>query len=113
MGTCREWKLDSRELTRHRKATSRNRFRRWYRTTLRRLMGVDSKPLHRLSGLQAPSWRPWRIQRQVYVRPDDSPWGILRHARESLTRNLPQFLSAGDAVAIYRNTFGRLKGSQI
>ena len=52
-------------------------------------MGVDSKPLHGLSGLQAPSRRPGRIQRQVYVRPDDSAWRVLRHARESFTRNLP------------------------
>ena len=33
----------------------------------------------------------------------------MRHARESLTRNLPQFLSTGDAVAIHRNSFGRLR----
>src|SRR5580698_4949890 len=70
---------------------------------------MDGKPLHGLSGLQAPSRRPGRIQWQVYVRPDDSAWRIVRHARESLTRNLPQFFSAGDAVAIHGNTFGRLR----
>jgi formylglycine-generating enzyme required for sulfatase activity len=39
---------------------------------------------------------------------DDSAWRVLRHASDSHTHNLSQFLSAGDALAIHGNTFGRL-----
>src|SRR5580692_9635051 len=99
MGTCGEWKVHSRKLARQWKAASRSRVRRWPGATLRGCMGVDSKPLHGLSGLPAPSRGVGGIQRQVYVRPDDSAWRILRHACQSLTRNLPEFLSAGYAVA--------------
>src|SRR5580704_2443176 len=109
MGSCREWQRDSRKLARHRKATPSNRIRRWPRSTLRGLLGVDCKPLHGLSGLQTTSWGLGRIQRQVYVEPDDPARRILRHAGEPLTGNLPQFLSAGNTLAIHGNTFGRLR----
>src|SRR3954447_12856936 len=100
MGTCRKWQCDSRQLARERKTPSRGCLGWRQRPILRRLLGVDSNPLHRLSGLQVASWCPGRIQRQIYVGPDDLARGILCDARESLTRDLPQLLSAGDAVAI-------------
>jgi hypothetical protein len=34
---------------------------------------------------------------------------ILRHARDSHTHNLSQFLSARDALAVHGNTFGDLR----
>jgi len=59
-----------------RKAPSRSRVRRWPRSTLRAMLGVNGKPLHGLSGPEARSWRLGRIQRQIYAEPDDSALGI-------------------------------------
>jgi hypothetical protein len=56
-----------------------------------------------------PFLGPWANIRQVYVWPDDSAWRVLRHASDSHTHNLSQFLSAGDALAIHGNTFGHLR----
>ena len=80
------------------------------RTTFRGLLGMDGQRLHRLSGIQAPPWSAGRIQRQVYVRPDGSARRVLRHSRESCSRDVSQLLSTSDSVAVHRNSFGKLKG---
>jgi len=84
--------------------------RRGYGATFWRLLGMDGQLVLRLSGIQAPSWSAGRIQRQVYVRSDGIAWRILRHTRRSHARDLSQFPSTCDAVAVHWNSLGNLKG---
>jgi hypothetical protein len=44
------------------------------------------------------------------VRSDGFAWRIVRYASESRARDLSQFFSAGDALAIHRNPSGNLNG---
>ena len=91
-------------------AASRSGDRRGYRSTLWGLLGMDCQPLHRLSGIQASSRSTGRIQRKIYVRSDDFARGLLRHACGSRARNLSEFFSARNALAIHGSTFGGLNG---
>ena len=69
---------------------------------------MDSKRLHRLSGLQTPAGTAERVQREIHVEPDDSPRRLLRHTGESRAPHIPQFLSSGHTVAVHGNTLGVL-----
>src|SRR5271167_1520617 len=71
---------------------------------------MGGQRLHRLSRIQASSWCPRRIQREVHVRPDDSARGIVRHSRESYSRHVSEFLSTSNKMAIRRDSAGELKG---
>lgn len=71
---------------------------------------MDCQPLHRLSGLQAPSRSIGRIQWKIYVRSDGLARGLLRHACEPRARNLSEFFSARNAMAIHGSTIGGLNG---
>lgn len=71
---------------------------------------MDCQPLHRLSGIQTSSLYIGRIQRQIYVKPDDLEGRVVRHACGSRARDISEFLSSGDALAVHWNTFGNLKG---
>jgi ergothioneine biosynthesis protein EgtB len=94
------------DFTRNGRAASSSDARRGHSTTLRRLLGMDSKPIHRLSGIQAACRCPGRVQRQVYVESDDSAGRFVRDSCESYSRNLSKFLSTGDALAVHRNPLG-------
>src|SRR5258705_2327147 len=73
---------------------------------------MDGQCLHRLSGIQASSRRARRIQRQVHVESDDSAGRVVRHAGESCARDLSQFLSACDTMAVQRPSSGSLTRSR-
>jgi hypothetical protein len=110
MGMRREPSTTTRKPTGHREVASGDGEQRGCRTTFRRLLGVDRQRLYRVSGIQAPSWCAMRIQPHVYVRSDGFAWRIVRYASESRARDLSQFFSPGDAVAVQRNPSGNLKG---
>src|SRR3984957_591123 len=71
---------------------------------------MDGERLYRLSGIQAAAWCARRIQRQVHVRPNDSPRGIVRYSCESYSGDLSEFLSTGNQMAVLRDSLGTLKG---
>src|SRR5208283_4002231 len=71
---------------------------------------MDGQRLHRLSGIQASSRRPRRIQRQVYVRSDDPARGIVRDSCESHSRDVSEFLPTSNQMAVRRDSAGELKG---
>ena len=80
------------------------------RPTFRGLLGVDRQRLYRVSGIQAPSCCAAGCRRpQVYVRSDGFAWRIVRDASESRARDLSQFFSAADAVAVHRNPVPQAK----
>jgi hypothetical protein len=70
---------------------------------------MDGQPLHGLSGIQTSSWRFRRIQQQIYVWPDDFARRVLHHTSGPFARDLSQLLFSINAVAVFRNTFGKLK----
>ena len=69
---------------------------------LRRRLGVDPVPLHRLPRLQAPPRRPRRVQRQVHELADRPPRRLLRHPRVPHPRHLPQLLLPLHPLAVQR-----------
>src|SRR5208282_206753 len=71
---------------------------------------MDGQRLHRLSRIQASCRCARRVQRQVYVRPNDSARRIVRHSRESHSRDVSEFLSTSNEMALRRDSPGELKG---
>src|SRR5271166_4460534 len=71
---------------------------------------MDGQRLHRLSRIQASSRCPRRVQRQVHVQPNDSARRIVCYPCESYSRDVSEFLSTSDEMAIRRDSPGELKG---
>lgn len=70
---------------------------------------MDGQSLHGLSGIQASSgalgeYNGKFMSGQIILRAGD-----MRHAGGSCACNLPQFFPPGNTVAIYRDTFSKLK----
>ncbi len=72
-----------------------------------RCMGVDFEPLCRLSRIQAGGRRSRRIQRQVYVQPDDPARRFVRYAAVAYSSHLPQLLSASRSLAVHGASVGQ------
>ena len=69
---------------------------------------MDCQPIHCSSRIQALTGCAGRIQRQIYVRPNDSPRRILCYPTRSCPRHLSQLLSTRNPLAIHRHTPRRL-----
>jgi hypothetical protein len=80
-----------------------------YRATIWRLLGMDGEPLYSLSGIQTPSWRFGRIQRQIHVGSDDFAGRVVRHTSGSRACELSQLFPTSGPLAVHRNTCGNLK----
>ena len=75
-------------------------------SNVRRGLAMDGQPLRRLSRLCAAPGYSGRIQRQVHVQSICSARRIVCFPRQPPTSDLPQFLSAGRAVAVHRSPLG-------
>src|SRR3954468_8539394 len=64
---------------------------------------MDPQRVPPLSRLSRRSWRPRRIQRQVYVQPNGLARRILCDFAQPHAPDLPEFLSAGEALAVQRH----------
>src|SRR6185437_14444047 len=82
---------------------------RWTGSTVRRLLGVDRKRLSFLSRISAAAGKPGRVQRKIYEQSNGPAWRVMRHPRRPYPRKLPQFLPAGDALAVFRDPAGIVK----
>src|SRR5208282_4521737 len=71
---------------------------------------MDGQRLHRLSRIPASSRCARRIQRQVYVRSNDSARGILRHSCKPYSCNISELFSTSNEMALRRDSPGKLKG---
>src|SRR5579862_627537 len=74
---------------------------------------MDGEPVHRVSGIQAGGRRGRRVQRKVYVQPDGAARRFLCHARQPHSRELPQFLPATCALAIFGNPVGQMIAREV
>lgn len=70
---------------------------------------MDEQSVHGISRLQIVRRRVGRIQRQVYVQSIRFTRRIVCDPVESYPYDLPEFLPAGNALAIFGNPTGRLK----
>src|SRR5437764_10927925 len=107
MGTRRVRFADRRKFRRHAtlpsRAVARRNGRRFARSAVRRRLGMDPQ---RVSPLPRLSRRPWsarRIQRQVHVQSNGPARRLVCHFPQSYPRDLPQFLPAGQTLAIQRH----------
>ncbi len=80
----------------------RHRLRTHPPAALRRRLGVDPIPLHRLPRLQAAPRRSRRIQRQVHELADGPPRRLLRNSRNPHPSHLPQLLLSLHPLAVQR-----------
>src|SRR5271155_3128352 len=71
---------------------------------------MDGQRLHRLSRIPASSRCARRIQRQVYVRSNDSARGILRPSCKPYSCNISELFSTSNEMALRRDSPGKLKG---
>src|ERR1700733_2157853 len=69
---------------------------------------MDCQPVHGSSGIPSLTRCAGRIQRQIYLRPNDSAGRFLCHPTGSRPRHLSQLLSTRNPLAIHRNTPRRL-----
>src|SRR6185437_11311518 len=69
---------------------------------VRRRMGMDVEPLHRLSGLPASDRRARRIQRQVHVWTVGVARRLVRDTGRARACELSQLLPSGGALAVQR-----------
>src|SRR5204863_2077545 len=74
---------------------------------VRRRVGMDAERVLPLSRLPRRSRRAGRIQWQVHVRPVRVAGRLLRHARRTFARDLPQLLLSASALAVHRRQIGR------
>ena len=71
---------------------------------VRGLLGVDGERLSGLSGFQSAGRIAGRVQWQVHERTDGAARRVLRDARGAHSWQLSQFLSAGDTLAVFRDS---------
>src|SRR6266513_1690843 len=64
---------------------------------------MDSQLILALPGLSRRARRTRRIQRQIHVQPIRFARRLLRHVAHAHPAHLPQFLSAGETLAVHRN----------
>src|SRR6185437_1002226 len=84
--------------------------RDWTVSAVRRLLGVDRERLSPVSRISTAAGKPGRIQRKIYEQSNGAAWRVVRHPRRPYSRELPQFLPARDAVAVFRDPSGIVTG---
>src|SRR5256885_6983653 len=110
MGTRGREDRHRREFCRERAISSRCAEFAAARSTARanvwRRLGMDAQLLFALPRLPRRTGRAWRVQRQIHVQPVRAARRLVRDFARSHSKNLSQFLSTRQAVAIHRDPFG-------